>query len=105
MEGASNGLSMVNYINKEWPCTPEEVQSLKVEWYEGLLAEVGIHGHGSVDKLFQALPSLPNEPLPPLHKPKLPAVTARLTRQPLPPVPRQVVDVDIPELRLDLLDE
>lgn len=117
---------MVNYINEEWPCTPEEIQELKaaanallelqaeirdaarphrlkVEWHEGLLAEVGIHGPGSVDKLFDSLPELPTEPLPPIPRPKLPAVPARLTRQPLPPVPKPVVDVDIPELPLDPL--
>lgn len=117
---------MVNYNHDPWRCTPEEINSLQaasnatlealqqaieteraysaqIAWHEGLLAEVGIHGPGSVDKLFQALPSLPTEPLPPLPRPKLPAVPARLTRQPLPPVPRQVVDVDIPELPLDPL--
>lgn len=117
---------MANYINEEWPCTPEEIQGLtaaanalletleeisefarahkaRVAWYEQLLAEVGIHGPGDVDKLFQALPSLPNEPLPPLHKPKPPAVPARLTRQPLPPLHKPAVDVDIPALPLDPL--
>ena len=88
---------MTNHVNKEWPCDPEDLQELEtlassmlktleedadlvvkhkkqIAEYEGLLEEVGITGPSSVDKLFDALPELPTELLPPLHTPSIPSL-------------------------------
>ena len=102
---------MTNHINEEWPCTPEEIQELKaaansllelmeevvelaaeyktqIAEHEDLLKEVGITGPGSVDKLFDDLPDLPTEPLPPLRKPVIPPLPD-IPTEPLPPLHEQ----------------
>lgn len=117
---------MVNYINDPWACTPEETNELQaaanatlealqqaieieqaystqITWYEQLLAEAGIRGPGSVYTLFYALPSLPIEPLPPLHKQKPAAAPARPTRRPVAPLYKWVEYEDVPTPVLDPL--
>ena len=104
---------MTDPVNKEWPCDPEDLQELEtlassilktmeegaelvsehkaqIAEHEELLKEVGITGPGSVDRLFDSLPELPTEPLPPLHKPKLeiPPIPD-IPTEPLPPLHEQ----------------
>lgn len=102
---------MTNHINKEWPCDPEDLQELEtlassmlktleegaelvaehkkqIAEHEDLLKEAGITGPGSVDKLFDALPELPTEPLPPLRKPAIPPLPD-IPTEPLPPLHEQ----------------
>lgn len=81
---------MINQGNKESDGLPEDPQKRKekIAEHEELLKEVGITGPGNVDKLFQALPSLPNEPLPPLHAPEIPSLPD-IPTEPLPPLHEQ----------------
>lgn len=67
---------MTNYINKESDCTPEDLQERndQIAEYEDSLKEVGVTGPSSVDKLFDALPELPTELLPPLRAPSIPSL-------------------------------
>lgn len=67
---------MTNHDNKESDCAPDDLQERKekIAEYEDLLKEVGINGPSSVDKLFDALPELPTELLPPLHAPSIPSL-------------------------------
>ena len=75
---------MTNHVNKESDCVPEDPQERKeqIAEYEDLLKEVGITGPSSVDKLFDALPELPTELLPPLRAPSIP---------PLPDLPTELL--------------
>lgn len=81
---------MTNHGNKESDGLPEDPQKRKekIAEHEELLKEVGITGPGSVDKLFEALPELPTEPLPPLRKPEIPSLPD-IPTEPLPPLHEQ----------------
>lgn len=117
---------MVNYINKEWPCTPEEVQRLnalanpalelteeigalvapykaQLAWHEGLLRDLGVTGEASVHQLFESVPQLAADPLLPKLADSKPYVPRPLSRRPLNQHESYPLNVAICELPLDPL--